>query len=717
MSIQTVHSTDPYYVSPILGNGEVVTTVGPTGYHDDLGPPHEHPNRTFVWAGRRMNTPTHALVRFGKVQRSLILNGKSTQDDSWTQSLDYDTATLTSRLNHNHVTETTTTQICHTENIAIFHTTFHNQSSVAVNLQLKFSYQFPIAPEDSLDFPQRTHFEEGSSKHTSLKSHELQTQAKDDGFSILYHINNQLGEVRIGCYPLQNITLGDTGGEIDHTLTLVPDESYDSWLWVMLSDRRHFTHFPDKARLNSLVVDHERSWHNFWKQSDVIVDNQTLVDFRQTCLYTIRCNASPWSIPPAYLPDYWEGRTFHDELYPFLALLSSGHKELAERVPTFRLNTLPVALSYGGGHGARYPWETLETGEEGGPYGAWMDERFHIGQFVETVWRYYQHTGDKDALERLYPVMRQSTQFFLNDVLVRDEHGILKTRLVTDFDEVIYPVDNGIFTLCSVIRTLESTAQAAAILHIDENDREQWLSYVTELHKALPTDKYYRVADGASHWHIAQMGCIYPFSFDIDSDIAVHTMTELYNALQTERNTKPGSAKSYDNTHWMWVASMVATGFFYQGRGDEGYTLLTKILNSCGPFLSSNEQQRLRTNEDLAQQYRLPWFTTSAGAFVYALNSIFVQVLDGETTLFKGLPSHMKHAHCGGLLASDGVRLSATIQNGQLKDMILGTDMAKSWTFCLPEVIAVTCGLQGQIDSNSYVHVTVQLDVGDNIIL
>ena len=49
----TVHSTDPAYTAPLIGNGEVVTTLGPTGYHKGLCPAEEAANRTLFWAGRR----------------------------------------------------------------------------------------------------------------------------------------------------------------------------------------------------------------------------------------------------------------------------------------------------------------------------------------------------------------------------------------------------------------------------------------------------------------------------------------------------------------------------------------------------------------------------------------------------------------------------------------------------------------------------------------
>ena len=717
MNIQTVQSTDAHYISPILGNGEMVTLVGPTGYHDDLRSPHEHPNRTLVWAGRRMSTPTHALIRFGQIRRTLSINAQKTADGNWAQSLNYDEATLTSRLTHDGVVETTTTRISLTENVMIFSTTFHNQRDKNAELRFNISYQFPDEPDDYLNFPTITHFEDPKIEQESLPKHRLQTKQHDDGFSVLYHVNKHLGEVRIGSHPKQDVTLNETGGEIGHVITLAPDESHTCWLWVMLSDRLHFTHFPSFERLDALIGDHHRAWRDYWSQSQLNLEHELLSDFRQTCLFTIRCNASPWSIPPAYLPHYWEGRTFHDELYPFLALLSSSQIKLAERIPRFRLNTLPIAKQYGGGHGARYPWEAIETGEEGGPYGHWMDERFQNAQFVETIWQYYLYTRDEDVLSEFYPVMHACSRFFEYDVLVRDEDGVLKTRLLTDFDESTYPVYNGIFTLCAVIRIFESTAQASNILNIDESQSHRWRAFAEELRDAVPKSTHYLVADGATHWHISQMGSIFPFSIDVDSEIALKTMSQLYEALKTDHNLKPGDAEPYDNTHWMWAASMVATGFFYQGRGDEGYDLLVNILNSCGPFLSCNEQQRLRPNEDPSQQFRLPWFTTSAGAFVYALNSMIIQVDHQGTTLLRGLPAQLKTFSFRRLLASDQVYVSANLVEGRLESLILETHTARQWAFRMPEAIAESASLDGIKVESNLVEITIQLNVGSNQIV
>jgi hypothetical protein len=105
-------------------------------------------------------------------------------------------------------------------------------------------------------------------------------------------------------------------------------------------------------------------------------------------MFTVRCNASPWYVPPGYLSTHWEGRTFHDDFFPFIGLLSGNYGDLAERMPNYRLLTLPVALRRGAGRGAYYGWEVTEDGEESAPYGHWTDEQFRHGQFSEEVWRF-----------------------------------------------------------------------------------------------------------------------------------------------------------------------------------------------------------------------------------------------------------------------------------------------------------------------------------------
>jgi len=121
----TVKSSDADYNSSMIGNGEIVTTVGPTGYHNGFCPVDEQVNRTIFWAGRRMSDARTAkirnprvppeeligatipLVRFGRFRRNLRIDGIVTRDDSWTQTLNIDQGIIISELNHGDISEKT----------------------------------------------------------------------------------------------------------------------------------------------------------------------------------------------------------------------------------------------------------------------------------------------------------------------------------------------------------------------------------------------------------------------------------------------------------------------------------------------------------------------------------------------------------------------------------------------------------------------------------
>jgi hypothetical protein len=710
--LYTARSTDPAYTSPLIGNGEIVTTLGPTGYHNGPGPDAEQVNRTLFWAGRRLNRPTHPLVRFGRLTRTLTMDGVTTGDQTWQQRVDYDRGCVVSELEHGPIREQTESRVCLTGNVAIFQTHLENRGEVDAAITFTLHYAFETKVPRGLGFPYSTHGgfrpDQGPDDDGSADIHwQIRpAQPSDQTLRVLYHIDEQVGEVRIGSAPAAQINEVGSGGNLVHQSVMAPGVTIDLWFWVILSDRRTYTHFPDYERVRALVAEHERAWRAFWDASGVWLDNPELDALYRTCLYTIRCNASPWSIPPAYLATHWEGRTFHDEMYPFLALLSGNHPDLAARVPTFRLNTLPAALARGGSRGACFPWETLEDGREGGPYGHWMDERFHVGQFSETAWRYYLYTRDKEDLARFYPVIRECAELFVNDVIVRDAGGHLKTRLITDFDEAVFPLENGIFTICAAIRNLENAAQAATTLHVDTTRRPVWRALAAELREMLPFDVgqgYYRVSDHGDHWHIAQAGIVFPFAVDPVGERAHETITRLVQMLSTERNARPGSAPPYAGTHWMWVVGMLVTSLFVQGRADEGYALLSRAPASAGPFFAPNEHVRdfpepaasdpTRTSPDSAARraanpIHVPWFTTSAGAVVFAVHSAFVQVDEDGTRLLYGWASSMVNARFDRLLASDNVRVSGEIRAGELVRLTVHSERSRTWHARMPARLA-----------------------------
>ncbi|HUW10072.1 MAG TPA: hypothetical protein VM537_10105, partial [Anaerolineae bacterium] len=468
-----------------------------------------------------------------------------------------------------------------------------------------------------------------------------------------------------------------SGGRFTHEVELEPGESEDLWFWVVLSDRMTYTHFPNFAEMRQQLEAHDHAWTAFWQVSSVQWGDPEMEDLYKSCLYTIRCNASPWYVAPGILSTHWEGRTFHDDFYPFLGLLSGNHRELAERMPNYRLHTLPVAIRRAAGQGAYYGWEVAEDGEECAPYGHWTDEQFRHGIFSEQIWRYYLHTRDRESLTRYYPVLRGCAEWLIHDVLERDDAGDLKTRLITDADETVFPVRNSIFVASATVRSLNNAARAAEILGLDATRRQTYRSLAQELRANLPLDDTgtsYAYADNArtpqgSH----RLATVFPFSFDIHSQRARETATRIYEAFRTgERRTT-----------WIWGIGRLCAAFFYQGRGDEGYQILRHALAITSAFLAPSEHLR----EDKGPY--LPWFATGAGAFVYAVHAMFLQVVDeGSAILLPALPSHVRDARFTGLLASHGVVFSGEVKNEALVSLVARSDRSMAYRFRIPQQVA-----------------------------
>lgn len=720
----TVTNLDKIYNSPLIGNGQLVTTIGPTGYHNGLCPEEEKVNRTIFWAGRRLSDARSAniriprvareeligctipLIRFGRLYRSLQIDGQKTLDETWEQTMDMDHGMVISRIDHGAVRETTESLVCLVENVLIFHTCFENSSTKSVQLSFKLTYEFGddegLLATGTRLYIRRPHPDDlifGNVEGVRSLTTDLAERPPHvlESLSVQYEIEKHLGEVHLGRYPNGIIRDTITGGEFIHELNLSPNETGELWFWIVLSDRMMYSHFPKFEQVMEMVDSHKKAWPGFWETSRVEIEHPALESLRKSCLYTLRCNASPWTIPPGYLSTHWEGRTFHDEFYPFLALISSNHQALAERIPNYRLSTLSHAQFRSGGRGTNFGWEVTETGEESAPYGHWVDEQFRHGQISEQAWRYYLHTGDVNELERFYPVIKGCAEWLVHDVLRRDENGNLTTRMIADLSEHVTSAKKSLFVLCATLRSLQNAILASGILGIDTRLRQKWQNLMEELRHILPVDEkngVFRYAEDVDlPLEPVHLGMVYPFSFDLSSDLVKNTMRGVWREYHKSKND--ATSQLVFSYNWIWAASCLATICFYLGMADEGYQVLQQTINTVGPFMAPNEHFRADKGPFL------PWFTTGAGAYVYALNAMFVQVYDHEPAiLFPALPTDLKNVRFKDLLASSGVTLSGQIRDGQIRSFIATSKIARDWSFRIPQKMYVKIHWIGGLQSS-----------------
>jgi len=737
-------SKDTSYNWPMIGNGHIETIVGPNGFHNGKSLEEETVNRTVFWAGRRHRDARTALtwiprfdkdipigssqplVRFGRASRELAIDNKMATDDDWTQTMDYDKAIVRSELRHQSVNEVTESMILLSQNIMVFHTTLTNTSSKEVDVKFTMKYEFGDAYGNMSTgaklfifrpYPTDKLFGSIDGKFSTDPDEDSRLSHIEESLLIKYEVEDHLGQVQWGRYPVGRIQKTAQGGNFIHDLKLKKGESRELWFWMALSDRQQYTYFPKFDELKGLMNVHVKEWKNFWSASSVKLGTPALENIYKSSLYTLRCNSGEWSSSCGILASNWEGRFLHDEMYIFFGLISSNHPKLARTIPNWRWLIRDYATQRSKGNGTFYSWESTETGLESAPMGQWVDERYIHGEISEHVWRYYLYTGDKKSLDQFYSVLKGNVQWLIHDILKYDEQGKIYIRPVVSPVEHIYPAKNEMYTVCAFARALKVAATAASILGKDKDEAAGWLSLSDKIVRLMPVDaqkNVFRVSENLDDTYgVAHLGSIFPFAIDIDSKIPVNTLNEAVNYFlkaKEERTTD----YVFSTTTWLWGLSNLASACFVAGEGDKGYKILQDAIYTVGSFQTPAEHWN---RQDGAY---LPWHTTAAGAYLAAVNGMFVQVYSDKlgAVLFPALSRDLKNCSFQKLLASQGVSVSGLVKDGKILNITAHTDSEKEWVCAIPQSVAKSLKFSRAVTSakseGKFLKLTCKLNKGDN---
>lgn len=659
MSEQITHSPDSgrffttdqtcKFPRPVLmGNGELVTAFGPTGYHT------QQPNpamQVFCLAGRRLAGVLAPLVRYGQLKRTLVTDGEPVEPGAYEQELIPGEGILLSTCEHDSLSEQTVTFICLDTNSAAFRTTLTNKASSPVKGRFVLNYVFGDwnrqAPE-----------------HASLSFGAIESRGAKVSFDI---DGTHLGSVELLWDREMELNGEGAAFSAAWSFEIGPGESESISLLWGVGDRARYRGAPREWNFEDLLAKHKQGWARFHGTSRVGLGEPGLEALREMCLYDLRCNSTPWSIPPAVSPSMWEGRTFHDELYPFLGLISSGHADLARKIPNYRLHTLDKAIERSRYKGAKFAWESLEDGRDGSPYGSFLDEHFHMGQFAETAWQLCLYDGRRELRREFYPLFREIADYYLLN-MIEPDGDLAKIRSCTDYDESFCPVENGLYTACAAIRSLELAHGLGEAMGESPEKLSAWRESAMKLRRnlpRLPSEDRYLTSAQAKHRHIAEVGPVFPFRIDAGSSTARNTLDSFCEAVRTESGLQPGNTPDYGGRRWLWTATHVATAYSLLGNADRAYELLKEALSAAGPGLIPVESMGLEGD------YSCPFFTTSAGAFLFSLHSLFVQVTESGLTRLPDLPGALPNAWYENLAGAGGLLFSAAFADGRSKRLTI----------------------------------------------
>ena len=246
-----------------------------------------------------------------------------------------------------------------------------------------------------------------------------------------------------------------------------------------LNEAERLTIYAKLEGEKRLVEFHKKAWQALWT-SDIQIegDAQAQQDVHSMLyhLYSFTREGTALSPSPMGLSGLgYNGHVFWDtELWMYPALLVL-HPEIAKSMVEYRFQRLEAAKRNAfsvGYKGAKFPWESAETGVEETPVWA-LSGPFeqHITACVGiAAWNYYCVTQDRDWLrEKGWPILKETANFWASRV---ERNGINKYEIknVVAADEWAENVDNNAFTNAAAKTNLQYANLAASLLGIAQND-------------------------------------------------------------------------------------------------------------------------------------------------------------------------------------------------------------------------------------------------------
>ncbi len=662
------------YVPPFLGNGSISSSI------DYLGKQIQRKYVTFypeiVWEGRRYPPTVRncSLITMGHFDDEIFVDGnKLGKPLSWKQSLDTKNAVSISEVEYDLAKVTTFAFVPYGMDMFVVRKTIEPKSKDTKNAEIKFTYLL-------------TDLNSGKAPERVLVSPKVDNSRKNAAslFYTAYAYKVYNGEISIISDTPSSVSVDDVSATLKTNFDLQKNKAQATYFISFADDYMLsknvkssvvrvdfdgiFSGEPTKneddckskeersIRLKEIVAkkgfdgilaDHKAKWADFWKGASINVPDDKMMETYLVALYHMNSMYTKWSIPVSLFGHSvgWSGRFFGwDEMFCAHGVASSGKFELSKRTAKFRKDTLRSAMNrvahYGKiedkKYGARYPWESLEDAAEGAPnpYGFWFDHVFHMSNIASSAWTHYLYTGDKNYLKEIaYPVIRECAAFYHSHMLQKDGDKFIIGKC-TDIERLGPARENPFITSCGAIYNFEIAARAAEILGVDKDYADKLLVAAKELRKTLPrNDEMYLPFDGCKEKNVVAIGGFYPYNiFDKSEKKQVAAVYDVMKNLSFLGNMYPmGKAVC------SWYAAWISTALVVAEDNVIPEQLLSATARNVGQFGETWE-----INEPNVRH--TPWFTTSAGNYVYALNQVLVSPKEnGDINVATSIPEKWKN--------------------------------------------------------------------------